>query len=127
MGSASAIIQAPAGFSDLSEENKEAYRVRFAELVASGKSEMEAVEELSHLTATNHESEFSEARNQLSDIRPSDLKEISGLSKPPALVLSVCEALAVVMQQKTTWSDIKKFMNDKKFIQKVHFFVLYIL
>ena len=63
--------------------------------------------------------EYYNAIKSLDALDKKDIQEVKSYAKPPALVMTVMEAVCLLMGQKTDWSDAKVLLNQSNFLQQL--------
>ena len=62
---------------------------------------------------------FESAVQSLKSLSKSDLTEVRGYAKPPALVQKVMEAVCVMLERKKDWDSAKKVLGDPQLMEKL--------
>ena len=62
---------------------------------------------------------YHSAVEALNKLDKKDIQEVKSYAKPPALVMTVMEAVCLLMGQKTDWSDAKVLLNQSNFLQQL--------
>ena len=62
---------------------------------------------------------FESAVQSLKSLSKSDLVEVKGYAKPPALVQKVMEAVCVMLERKKDWDSAKKVLGDPQLMEKL--------
>ena len=65
---------------------------------------------------------FNDAMKSLKSLSKSDLVEVRGYQKPPALVMKVMEAVCTLLGAKPDWESAKKVLGDSKLIERLESF-----
>jgi len=93
-----------------------------ARKVAAATEEAEAIRNDAQADLDEAMPTFHAAVRALRSLNKNDITEVKSFAKPPALVMTVMEAVCVLKGMKPTWDDSKKVLSDPNFLSSLENF-----